>query len=75
MNASDYTFWSTSTRAGAPGYAERSGQPVCLIGLVVVDAQTGPMYRIRFADGVETDAFADEIAPLRNRRSTPTANS
>ncbi len=30
-----------------------------------VDDEVGPMFRIRFADGVETDAFLDELPDLK----------
>jgi hypothetical protein len=64
------TFRSQSTTEGAPGYRERSGQPVTVIEEVGADAdpdadseEVAPLYRIRFEDGVETEAFADELDP------------
>jgi hypothetical protein len=43
----------------------RNGQPVEVLGTPdpsTYDAEeTGPMFRIRFPDGFETDAFEDEI--------------
>lgn len=43
----------------------RSGQTVDVIRLLTKEEadlnETGPMYRIRFLDGYETDAFADEL--------------
>lgn len=56
-------YQSRSTVAGAPAYAERSGQVVQIIR--PLSARTGPvdnrMYRIRFADGQEADAFSSEL--------------
>lgn len=59
-------FRSTSTVAGAPGYRERSGDAVTIVrpltaGECDVD-EVGQMYRIRFTDGVEADAFANELS-------------
>ena len=64
------TFRSQSTTDGPPGYRERSGQGVMVNGLGDLEADPGaadediaPIYRIRFADGVETEAFGDELDP------------
>lgn len=54
----------------------RSGQTVTVLRALTEDeadiADVGKMYRIRFEDGYETDAFADElmlseITPLENK--------
>lgn len=50
---------------GHPGYAERSGEAVEATPLDPARFDfddVGPMFRIRFSDGVETDAFSDELA-------------
>ncbi len=65
------TFRSQSTTDGAPGYRERAGQRVTILGPVdpdedVIDLEeedVSPIYRIRFDDGIETEAFADELDP------------
>jgi hypothetical protein len=58
-------FQSTQQSPGAPGYPERSGQTVKIVkeyGDDEIDrAEVGPMFRIQFEDGLETDAFADEL--------------
>ena len=49
---------------GAPGWAERTGEVVEATPLdrpLFDFDDVGPMSRIRFADGVETDAFDDEL--------------
>lgn len=66
---------STSQIPGHPGYPERSGQAVVIIrplkdGPEIDQAEVGPMYRIQFSDGVETDCFEDE---LRIANGTATA--
>lgn len=66
------TFHSTSVYTGYPNYRERNGQVVELVaplGRESVDAEAGPMWHIRFSDGAETDAFAEElfIHPLEMR--------
>ena len=44
---------------------DRSGEEVTIIrALTEAEAdliETGPMYRVRFSDGTETDAFEDEL--------------
>ena len=69
-------FRSTSRDNGAPGYPERSGNPVQVLRPLDADehnsAEVGDMFRVRFSDGVEADAFADELtapamAPERAR--------
>lgn len=65
------TFRSQSNTDGAPGYRERAGQRVTVLGPVdpeddvidLDDEDVSPIYRIRFDDGVETEAFADELDP------------
>ena len=68
------TFQSQSTTDGPPGYRERSGQAVMVLGRVDLDADPdagdediAPIYRVRFADGVETEAFGDELDPQPSR--------
>jgi hypothetical protein len=63
-------FRSTSTTEGAPGYKERDGEPVTVVREVEVEADpaaaeedVAPLYVVRFEDGVETEAFADELEP------------
>lgn len=52
---------------GHPGYAERSGE---VVEATPLDPKrfdfedVGPMFRIRFSDGVETDAFGDELEAM-----------
>jgi hypothetical protein len=62
------TFKSTSAVDGAPGYRERSGETVEIVE--EVDADRDPdkaeedvasLYRVRFEDGTETEAFEDEL--------------
>jgi hypothetical protein len=66
----DTIFRSNSATEGAPGYRERSGEPVTVVR--VVDTEVDPaaeeedvatLYVVRFEDGVETEAFADELEP------------
>ena len=44
---------------------DRSGEVVVVVGKLhpseYDECEVGPMYRIRFDDGFETDAFVDEI--------------
>jgi hypothetical protein len=58
-------FNSSSRIKGAPGYPERSGERVEIIRPLSETeadlAEVGPMYRVRFADGMEADVFADEL--------------
>lgn len=50
-----------------PDLFARSGQTVEIVRPITTDEadldETGPMSRIRFADGFEHDAFADELEP------------
>lgn len=62
------TFTSSSATDGAPGYRERSGQTVEIVEEIdqetdpdKEEADVAPLYRIRFEDGVETEAFDDEL--------------
>jgi hypothetical protein len=59
------TYQSTSSRDGWPGYRERSGMRVIVLRALNEDevdmSEVGQMYTIRFEDGVETDAFEDEL--------------
>lgn len=65
------TFRSQSTTDGAPGFRERAGERVMILGPVdpeddlidLEEEEISPIYRIRFDDGVETEAFADELDP------------
>lgn len=60
-------FRSSSAVEGAPGYRERTGETVIILD--EVDAASdpdeaedvAPLYRVRFPDGVETEAFEDEL--------------
>lgn len=56
------------THGGDSKLNERSGQVVELVRPLTEKeadlAETGPMYRIRFPDGHETDAFDDELADV-----------
>jgi hypothetical protein len=58
-------FQSTQQSPGPDGYPERSGQPVTIVRALTAEEadlqDVGPMFRIRFADGLETDAFGDEL--------------
>lgn len=57
-------FQSTSLINGAPGYPERTGQTVSVIRQLTekeCDPEGGPMFKIKFPDGVETDAFECEL--------------
>lgn len=64
------TFRSQSTTDGPPGYRERSGQTVMILGRVdaasdpdAEEEDIAPIYRVRFPDGVVAEAFADELEP------------
>lgn len=61
-------FRSQSAVDGAPGFRERSGETVTVIAEireddteVTSDDEVARLYRIRFSDGVETEAFEDEL--------------
>lgn len=63
-------FRSSSEIVGGDGYPERSGQPAKVLRALAPGEkgydtaaliEAGPMYRIEFADGVETDAFEQEL--------------
>jgi len=57
---------TTSLVEGYPGFLERSGEVVEVLWELHegVDEEVGTMFRVRFDDGVETDAFEDELEPL-----------
>lgn len=58
-------FNSSSATTGAPHYAERSGQTVEIVRPLTrdeADEEVGPMFLIRFQDGVEANAFDDELS-------------
>jgi hypothetical protein len=64
------TFRPASATDGPPSYRERAGETVTVIDEVGVEADpdaesedVAPMFRVRFEDGVETEAFADELDP------------
>jgi hypothetical protein len=65
-------FQSTAQTKGQPGYPERSGQLVEVLGELKPPAidpdEVGPMYRIRFSDGVETDVFEDELEAVQAKQ-------
>lgn len=64
-------FTSTSAIPGYPGYPERSGERVEVVRPLImgdaptdeVDWEAGPMFLIRFADGIEMSAWQDELTP------------
>lgn len=69
-------FRPTGGGNGFPCYRERGGSPVAVVRPLEAgecDAdEAGDMFRVRFSDGAETDAFADELtapamAPERAR--------
>lgn len=53
------------THGGDSTWNDRSGERVEVLRPLTEDEadldDVGPMFKIRFADGVETDAFADEL--------------
>jgi hypothetical protein len=59
-------FTSSSAYPGYPGFECRSGQSVEIVRRIPAnefdEAEVGPMYRVRFSDGVETDAFEEELS-------------
>ncbi|GGI08504.1 hypothetical protein [Egicoccus halophilus] len=62
------TFRSSAAVDGPPGYRERSGQLVTIVEEVrgdqdpdAGDDDVATLYRVRFEDGVETEAFEDEL--------------
>jgi hypothetical protein len=64
------TFRPESATDGPPSYRERAGQTVTVIDEVGADVDpdaesedVAPMFRVRFDDGIETEAFADELDP------------
>jgi hypothetical protein len=63
-------FRSSSATEGAPGYRERDGEAVTVVREVDTEADpaveeedVAPLYVVRFEDGVETEAFGDELEP------------
>ena len=65
---SQATFRPSAAVDGPPGYRERAGQTVTVLGEVPAeqdpDAGTedvAKLFRVRFDDGVETEAFEDEL--------------
>jgi hypothetical protein len=58
-------FRSTSRDNGAPGHRDRSGSIVEVVRPLDAsehdNEEVGDMFRIRFNDGTEADAFADEL--------------
>ena len=63
-------FRSSAMTLGAPGYPERSDQAVTVVRELTpdeVDAEVGRMFRVRFADGIETDAFEEELRRCEDR--------
>lgn len=57
-----------STHGGDTSWNDRSGQVVEVLRPLTEDEadlfDVGPMYRIRFADETETDAFEDELEDI-----------
>ena len=66
-------FKSSAKSKGKPGYPERSGQTVEIVRPLTpdeADEEVGPMFRVRFQDGIEADVFGDELSvPPMNRSS------
>lgn len=61
-------FRSQSVIDGAPGFRERTGETVTVLAEVAeddpevaTDDEVARLYRIRFSDGTETEAFEDEL--------------
>jgi hypothetical protein len=58
-------FVSTQSSPGPHGHPDKSGQVVAVLRECTPQEadldETGMMYKIKFADGTETDAFADEL--------------
>ncbi len=58
-------FYTFDSHGADSELMHRDGQRIEVVGKLSPseydEAETGPMYRIRFADGFSTDAFADEI--------------
>lgn len=61
-------FTSTGSADGFPVEHAHSRQGARIVRPLTADEadlhETGPMYVIRFDDGVEVDAFADELEPV-----------
>lgn len=51
---------------------KRSGQAVEVLRPLTADEADVPMFRIRFADGFEADAFADELHEEPNAKPSAT---
>jgi hypothetical protein len=51
----------TATPCVYPELAARTGQDVEVLAPVPVDPETDPLWRVRFADGFEADAFDYEL--------------
>jgi len=64
-------YKSSSVINGFPGFPERSGKPVTLVRPLTEDEadldETGPMWRIKFDDGVTTDVFEDELCQIKGQ--------
>jgi hypothetical protein len=67
MKTTIYTRYSSQPSIVEPELHAHSGQPVEVLGEVPEDTIdtccVGPMFRIRFADGYESEAFIDELEP------------
>lgn len=59
------TVLTFDTHGGDSEWMKRDGQPCTVLRPLTEKeadiADVGPMYHIRFSDGVETDAFEDEL--------------
>lgn len=62
------TFHPSAAVDGPPGYRERAGQTVTVLEEVPAEQdpdagadEVGRLFRVRFEDGVETEAFEDEL--------------
>ena len=64
-NGQDVTFHPTVPTPGEPHHGDRKAMPAVIVRPLRSDeadlAETGPMYVIRFEDGVEAHVFDDEL--------------
>lgn len=59
-----YIFKSTSKTNGYPGFKERDGEVVTIEALLEsadYEDNLESIYKIKFLDGVETEAFSGEV--------------
>ncbi|MFA9446768.1 hypothetical protein [Egicoccus sp. AB-alg6-2] len=62
------TFRPSAAVDGPPGYRERAGQLVTVVEEIKADQDpdadaddVATLFRVRFEDGIETEAFEDEL--------------